>query len=75
VTTTGATKGTYYPIYLGDFKQYATMFQRQRMEIRSTDIGGNAWKTNSVEVRAIARKDASVFDSAAVLRREIFIPA
>lgn len=75
VTTTGATKGTYYPIYLGDFKQYATMFQRQRMEVRATDIGGNAWKTNSVEVRAIARKDASVFDSAAVLRREIFIPA
>lgn len=75
VTTAGATKGTYYPIYLGDFKQYATMFQRQRMEVRSTDIGGNAWKTNSVEVRAIARKDASVFDSASVLRREIFIPA
>jgi HK97 family phage major capsid protein len=75
VTTAGATKGTYYPIYLGDFKQYATMFQRQRMEVRATDIGGNAWKTNSVEVRAIARKDASVFDSGAVLRREIFIPA
>lgn len=75
VTTAGETKGDYYPIYIGDFAQYATLFQRQRMEVRATDIGGNAWKTNSVEVRAITRKSASVFDTAAVARREIFIPA
>lgn len=75
VTTAGATKGDYYPIYVGDFAQYATLFQRQRMEVRATDIGGNAWKTNSIEVRAITRKGASVFDTAAVARREIFLPA
>ncbi len=74
VTAVGATKGTYYPIYLGDYRQYATLFQRQRLEVRSTDIGGKAWETNSVEVRGITRLGASVFDSAAAVRREIFIP-
>lgn len=73
VTTVGATKGTYYPIYVGDFRQYATLFTRQPLELRSTDIGGNAWKTNSIEFRAITRLGASVFDSAAAVRREIFI--
>ena len=53
------------PIYCGDFTQYATLFRRQPLEIASTDIGGNAWKTNSTEVRAITRLDAQVFDSEA----------
>ena len=51
-------------MYIGDFKQYATLFTRQPLELRSTDIGGNAWKTNSIEFRAITRLGASVFDSA-----------
>ena len=74
VTTTGATKGDYYPIYIGDFKQYATLFQRQGLEIKSTDIGGSAWATNSIEVRGITRLGTSVFDTAAAASREIFIP-
>ena len=53
------------PIYFGDFTQYATLFRRQPLEIASTDICGNAWKTNSTEVRAITRLDAQVFDSEA----------
>ena len=43
----------------------ADVFRRQPLEIASTDIGGNAWKTNSTEVRAITRLDAQVFDSEA----------
>ena len=72
VSTTGATKGDYYPIYIGDFTQYATLFQRQPLELTSTDIGGTAFRTNSIETRCIARMGASVFDSAAaggVMRR------
>lgn len=75
VSTTGATKGDYYPIYIGDFTQYATLFQRQPLELTSTDIGGTAFRTNSIETRCIARMGASVFDSAAAVRKEIFIPA
>lgn len=75
VTTAGATKGDYYPIYIGDFTQYATLFRRNGLEIASTDIGGNAFRTNAVEVRGIARMGVSVFDAGAAVKREIFIAA
>ena len=51
------------------------LFQRQPLELTSTDIGGTAFRTNSIETRCIARMGASVFDSAAAVRKEIFIPA
>lgn len=75
VTTTGETKGVYYPLYVGDGRQYMTLFQRAPMELASTDIGGDAWKSYSTEMRGIVRLGASVFDSAAMVKREIFIAA
>lgn len=57
------------PVYVGDFKQYATLFRRTPLEVLSTNIGGNAWRTDSVEVRGISRMGVSKFDTdAAVLR-------
>lgn len=75
VTDTGATKGDYYPIYAGNFEQYATLFTRQALELASTDVGGSAFRTNSIEVRGIARLDCQIFDAAAAVKKEIFIPA
>lgn len=75
VTDTGATKGDYYPIYVGNFEQYATLFTRQALELASTDVGGSAFRTNSIEVRGIARLDCQIFDAAAAVKKEIFIPA
>ena len=75
VTDTGATKGDYYPIYVGNFEQYATFFTRQALELASTDVGGSAFRTNSIEVRGIARLDCQIFDAAAAVKKEIFIPA
>lgn len=75
VTDTGATKGDYYPIYVGNFEQYATLFARQALELASTDVGGSAFRTNSIEVRGIARLDCQIFDAAAAVKKEIFIPA
>ena len=74
-SVTSGTKGDYYPFYLGDFKEFATLFTRQPLEVTSTDIGGKAFTTNSIEVRGIARMCASTFDSSAVVRKEIFVPA
>lgn len=54
------------PLYVGDFQSFGTLFRRQPMEIASTNIGGNAWATNSTEVRAITRLAAKTFDSKAV---------
>lgn len=75
VTDTGATKGDYYPICVGNFEQYATLFTRQALELASTDVGGSAFRTNSIEVRGIARLDCQIFDAAAAVKKEIFIPA
>lgn len=57
------------PLYVGAFKQFATLFNRMPMEIASTEVGGKAWRSNSVEVRAIARMGASIFDEKAAVRR------
>ena len=62
------------PLYVGDFKSFGTLFRRQAMEIASTNIGGNAWNTNSTEVRAITRLDAKQFDVAAVAAGKITLP-
>lgn len=64
---------TLAPIYIGDFKQFATLFRRDPLEVGSTDIGGNAWRNDNTEVRGLIRLDAQVVDAAAVIRREIVV--
>ena len=75
VTSSGSTKGDYYPVYIGNFGIFGTMFRRMAMEIAATDIGGNAWETYSTEIRAVKRMDAKVMDAAAAVKREIFVAA
>lgn len=60
-----------YPLYAGDFTQYATLFERGGMEMTATDIGGGAFESNGISVRGIKRMGTSVFDKAAAVRREI----
>jgi HK97 family phage major capsid protein len=57
------------PFFIGDFRQYATMFQRNALEVVSTDVGGSAFRTDSIEVRGIKRMSVSKFDTAAVVLR------
>ena len=57
--------------FIGDFREFATLFQRDAFEVASTDIGGNAWRTDSTEIRGITRLDVAKFDTAAVVRRNI----
>ena len=63
------------PLYVGDFASFGTLFRRQAMQIDSTDVGGNAWNTNSTEVRAITRLDAVTTDAAAVAAAKITLPS
>lgn len=60
-----------FPLYVGDFAQYATLFERGGMEMTATDIGGGAFESNGVSVRGIKRMGTSVFDTGAAVRREI----
>lgn len=75
VEATGATKGDYYPLYIGDFKSFGTLFRRKALEFASTNIGGQAWRTDTTEVRGIVRLDAQKTDGEAALFREIFLKA
>ena len=62
---------TYAPFYIGDMKEFATLFSKDGFEVASTDIGGDAWAKDSTEVRGIARLCVSKFDTAAVVARKL----
>ena len=58
-------------IFIGDGKEFATLFRCGGFELASTDIGGNAWKSDSTEVRGIVRLGVTKFDEGAMVRRSI----
>ncbi len=62
-------------IAIGDGKEYATLFRRPGYEFASTNIGGSAWRSNSSEVRGIARLDAQELDTGALTVLKVVIPA
>lgn len=57
--------------FIGNFKEYATLFRKDGFEVSSTDIGGNAWATDSTEVRGICRLGVTKFDTDAAVRRQL----
>ena len=57
--------------FIGDMREFATLFRRDGFEVASTDVGGNAWATDSTEVRGIARLCVSKFDTSAAVRRQL----
>jgi len=54
-------------MYIGDFKQFITVFLRKTMEFTATNVGGDSWRTNSTEGRAIMRLDAQKLDGSAAV--------
>jgi len=67
ITPEGASAKTYDPLFIGDFRRFATLFDRGVMEMAATSVGGDAWATNSTEIRVICRMDAQAMDKAAVV--------
>lgn len=60
-------------IIIGDMEEFITLFDRNQLTIDTTKIGGNAWKSNSTELRAIIRLDAQKFDERAIQIAEVDI--
>ena len=56
------------PFYVGNFKAFCRLFLRQGTRIKSTDIGGSAWDTDSFEIRCTCRMDCREVDGTAVKR-------
>ena len=67
-TTTNKAK-----IIIGDMKEFTTLFDRQKITIETTKVGGNAWRSNSSELKAIIRIDAQKFDERAIQIAEVDI--
>ena len=62
---------TKHPIYVGNFKALGTLFVRKGIEMAATDVGGDAWATDSYEIRALCRLDAVAMDKTAAFKATI----
>ncbi len=72
--TTGTTTKL-APCVTGDLRELAKMFERQGHLIKTTDIGGTAFRKNRTEIRVIEREDVVKFDSGAVVYGQIDVTA
>lgn len=61
------------PFIVGDMYEAITLFDRQQLSIDMTTQGGNAWRTNSTEMRAIEREDVAKVDANAVVYGQLDI--
>jgi HK97 family phage major capsid protein len=53
-------------VAIGDGREFVTLFRRAAFEFASTNVGGSAWRSNSTEVRGIARLDVETVDAGAM---------
>ncbi|WP_306007407.1 phage major capsid protein [Bacillus sp. MMSF_3353] len=70
VATDGAGKA---PFIVGDLKEAIVLWDRQQLSIDMTKEGGNAWRSNTTEFRAIEREDVTLWDSEAVVYGQITV--
>ena len=59
------------PFVIGDLKELIVLFKREQMELASTEVGGDAFKRNTLDVRAIQRDDVVIWDSEAAVYGQI----
>lgn len=62
---------TKHPIYVGNFKALGTLFVRKGIEMAATDVGGDAWATDSYEIRGLCRLAAATMDKSAAFKATI----
>ena len=60
-----------HPIYVGNLKALGTLFVRKGIEMAATDVGGDAWATDSYEIRGLCRMDAQLVDANAAFKATI----
>ena len=61
------------PIFIGDLKEAIVVFDRQQLEVRATDVGSDAFLTDTTVFRAILRQDVKTHDEEAYVHGEIEI--
>lgn len=61
------------PFIVGDLKEAIVLWDRQQLSIDMTKEGGNAWRSNTTEFRAIEREDVTLWDAEAVVYGQIIV--
>ncbi|MCM3761040.1 phage major capsid protein [Alkalihalobacillus oceani] len=61
------------PFIVGNFKELMVLFNRGMYELASTNIGGDAWRRDTTELRTITRDDCVKWDSEAAVFGQITI--
>lgn len=61
-------------VYVGDFKQYMTLFRRKYLTVETTSVGGEAWRHYGFEIRGITRLGTAVWDKEAATKIEVEPP-
>ncbi|WP_193063669.1 phage major capsid protein [Oceanobacillus oncorhynchi] len=55
------------PVIVGQLNEAITLWDREQMSLDMTQTGGNAWRTNTTEFRAIEREDVTPWDEEAIV--------
>ncbi|MEK5246116.1 phage major capsid protein [Bacillus sp. FSL R9-9530] len=63
------------PFIVGNLKEAIILWDRKQLSIDMTTEGGNAWRTNTSEFRAIEREDVTPWDTEAVVYGQITVVA
>ena len=63
--------GNKAPVFVGDLKEAVMLFDRDEYEVLSTEVGGDAFRRNSHDIRVIDRFDVQQWDVAAVIATQI----
>lgn len=61
------------PVIIGSFTDAVVLFDRQATTLTGTSVGGDAWKRDSYDVKAVTRIDIQKFDDKAVVFGELTI--
>ena len=56
---------------MGNFKALGTLFVRKGIVMAASVVGGDAWATDSYEIRGLCRMDAQLVDADAAFKATI----
>lgn len=72
-TDTSVASAKKAPVIIGSFTDAVVLFDRQATTFTGTSVGGDAWKRDSYDVKAVTRIDVQKFDDKAVVFGELTI--
>lgn len=72
-TDTSVASAKKAPVIIGSFTDAVVFFDRRATTLTGTSVGGDAWKRDSYDVKAVTRIDVQKFDDKAVVFGELTI--